>query len=110
MQHQHQSAIIKSSGGTRTESKPMTKQFFFAIAAIALVGCSSQPKQLTAVEQRAVDAYVEIHCQPTIDEFHAGLKDWSVQMTDLSAHHDPNGGDPVQQEAMRIARKRGCLS
>ena len=28
MQHQHQSAIIKSSGGTRTESKPMTTSFF----------------------------------------------------------------------------------
>tara|TARA_B100000459_G_scaffold144856_1_gene108315 strand:- start:250 stop:519 length:270 start_codon:yes stop_codon:yes gene_type:complete len=89
----------------------MTKQFFFAIAAVALVGCSSQPKQLTAVEQRAVDAYVDLLCAPAIDdEFSAGLRDFSVQMTDLSAHHDPNGGDPVQQKAVRIARERGCVS
>ena len=82
---------------------------FVAAAAVALVGCSSQPKQLSAVEQRAVNAYVEIHCQPTVDEFHAGLKDWAQQMTDLSAYHDAGGGDPVQQEAMRIARERGCV-
>ena len=34
---------LLNQGREPTESKPMTKQFFFAIAAVALVGCSSQP-------------------------------------------------------------------
>ena len=88
----------------------MTKQFFFAIAAVALVGCSSQPKQLTAVQQRALDSYVEIICAPAINETHAEMQSGIAQLVDLSAYHDPNGGDPVQNEAMRIARERGCLS
>ena len=88
----------------------MTKQFFFAIAAVALVGCSSQPKQLSAVEQRAVDTYVDVICAPPINDTHAGMQSGIEHLINLSAYHDQNGGDPVQQEAMRIARERGCVS
>ena len=81
-----------------------------AALSIAAIGCSSQPKQFSITEQRAVDTYVDIICAPAIDDTHAGMQSGLVQLVNLSAHHDAGGGDPVQQEAMRIARKRGCVS
>ena len=103
---------MAEGSATSTASKSMKRASLaaLALASIALVGCSSQPKQFTAVEQRAVDSYVEIICAPAIDDTHAGMQDTFVQFANLSAYHDSNGGDPAQQEAMRIARERGCVS
>jgi len=84
-------------------------RLFVAAAAVALVGCSSQPKQLGAVDQRAVDSYVEIIGAPAVDETHAEMQSGFVQLANSSAYHDANGGDPVQQKAMQIARERGCV-
>ena len=81
-----------------------------ATLSIAAIGCSSQPKQFSTTEQRAVDAYVQTICVMSTDETHAGMQPISlVTLIDMDAYAN-GGGDPVLQEAARIARERGCVS
>ena len=46
-------------------------------------------------------------CAPSIDETHAGLQKFFVQIVDIAASQGEK--DSAQQEGLRIAREKGCV-
>ena len=81
---------------------------FLAGSILTLSACGGANKGgLTKEQLRGAKAYAEMLCAPSIDETHAGLQKFFVQIVDITASQGEK--DSAQQEGLRIAREKGCV-